>query len=211
MPKFNRWWILKPLVFLLCLVPMALLIWNAFNGGLSPNPIDDITDTTGDWTLRFLMITLAITPLRRITGWTSLTRFRRMLGLFCFFHGFLHFTTYVWLDHYFDLSIMVEDVFMRPYITLGFTGFVMMIPLALTSTKKWIGRLGGKRWQKLHRLIYVTATCGVIHYLWLVKLDIRRPLTYGAILALLMAFRGWNTVMTRREKGKAVPFKVQAS
>jgi sulfoxide reductase heme-binding subunit YedZ len=211
MPKFNRLWILKPLVFLLCLVPMALLVWNAFNGGLSPNPIADITNTTGDWTLRFLMITLAITPLRRITGWTSLTRFRRMLGLFCFFHGFLHFTTYVWLDHYFDLPIMVEDVFMRPYITLGFTGFVLMIPLALTSTKKWIGRLGGKRWQKLHRLIYVTATCGVIHYLWLVKLDIRRPLAYGALLALLMAFRGWNIVLTRREKGKGVPFKVQAS
>jgi methionine sulfoxide reductase heme-binding subunit len=210
MPKFNRWWILKPLVFLLCLVPMALLIWNAFNGGLSPNPISDITNTTGDWTLRFLMITLAISPLRRITGWTGLTRFRRMLGLFCFFHGCLHFTTYLWLDHYFNFPIIVEDVLMRPYITLGFTGFVLMIPLALTSTRKWIGRLGGKRWQKLHRLIYVTATCGVIHYLWLVKLDIRRPLAYGALLALLMAFRGWNTVMTRREKEKGVPFKVQA-
>src|SRR5262245_52417500 len=133
MPKFNRWWILKPLVFLACLGPMALLTWDAFNGGLSPNPIDDITDRTGWWTLRFVLITLSITPLRRLTGWTSLTRFRRMLGLFAFFHGFLHFTTYVWLDHFFNFSVIVEDVVMRPYITVGFTGFVLMIPLAITS------------------------------------------------------------------------------
>ena len=203
MPKFNRWWILKPLVFLVCLFPISLLIWNAFNGGLSPNPIDDITDTTGDWTLRFVMITLSITPLRRLTGWHGLTRFRRMLGLFAFFHGFLHFSTYVVLDHYFDFRTMIEDVVMRPYITVGFTGLVLMVPLAITSTKKWIGRLGGKRWQELHRLIYVTATCGVVHYLWLVKLDIRRPLTYAAILAVLMSFRAWNVLMSRREKEKA--------
>jgi methionine sulfoxide reductase heme-binding subunit len=200
MPKVNRWWILKPVVFLACLGPMALLIWNAFNGGLSPNPIDDITDTTGDWTLRFLMITLSITPLRRITGWQSLIRFRRMLGLFAFFHGFLHFTTYVFLDHYFDFRTMVEDVIKRPYITVGFTGFVLMIPLAITSTKKWIGRLGGKRWQRIHRLIYVSATAGVIHYLWLVKLDIRRPLAYGAVLAGLLAFRLWHAKILRKQK-----------
>jgi sulfoxide reductase heme-binding subunit YedZ len=200
MPKFNRWWILKPVVFLACLGPVALLTWNAFNGGLSPNPIDDITDTTGDWTLRFLLITLSITPFRRITGWNSLVRFRRMLGLFAYFHGFLHFTTYIWLDHYFDVRTMVEDVVKRPYITVGFTGFVLMLPLAVTSTKKWIGRLGGKRWQRVHRLIYVTATAGVVHYLWLVKLDIRRPLAYGAILAVLLAFRGWHATMSGRDK-----------
>ncbi len=203
MRKFNRWWILKPVVFLACLGPITLLVWNAFNGGLSPNPIDDITDTTGDWTLRFLMITLGITPLRRITGWNNFARFRRMLGLFAFFHGLLHFTTYIWLDHYFDFGTMVDDVVSRPYITVGFTGFVLMIPLAITSTKKWIGRLGGKRWQKLHRLIYVSGAAGVIHYLWLVKLDIRRPLTYGAILAVLLSFRVWHTTMSRREKERA--------
>ena len=203
MPKFNRWWILKPLVFLACLSPMALLLWNAFNDGLSANPIDDITDTTGRWTLRFVLITLSITPLRRLTGWNSLTRFRRMLGLFAFFHGLLHFSTYMVLDHFFDFSTIVDDVVMRPYITVGFTGFVLMIPLAITSTKKWIGRLGGKRWQKLHRLIYVTGVAGVLHYLWLVKLDNQRPLAYGAILALLFAFRVWHATMSRKEKVKA--------
>jgi methionine sulfoxide reductase heme-binding subunit len=203
MVKFNRWWILKPAVFLACLGPMALLTWNAFNDGLSPNPIEDLTHTTGDWTLRFLIITLSITPLRRLTGWNSLTRFRRMLGLFALFHGFLHFAVYVCLDRYFDLSTVTEDVIMRPYITVGFIGFVLMIPLAITSTKKWIARLGGKRWQKLHRLIYVSAVAGVVHYLWLVKLDIQRPLTYGAILAVLLAFRGWHAAMARKEKEKA--------
>src|SRR5262245_39820579 len=143
MPKPNRWWILKPLVFLACLSPITLLVWNAFHDGLSANPIDDITDTTGRWTLRFILIALSITPLRRLTGWNSLIRFRRMMGLFAFFHGFLHFTTYLVLDHYFDFATIVEDVVMRPYITVGFTGFVLMIPLAITSTKKWIGRLGG--------------------------------------------------------------------
>jgi sulfoxide reductase heme-binding subunit YedZ len=203
MPKFNRWWILKPIVFLACLGPITLLTWNAFHDGLSANPIDDITDTTGRWTLRFLIITLSITPMRRLTGWTSLTRFRRMLGLFAFFHGLLHFTTYVFLDHFFNFPIMIEDITMRPYITVGFTGLVLMIPLAVTSTKKWIRRLGGKRWQKLHRLVYVSAACGVIHYLWLVKLDIQRPAAYGALLALLLAFRAWQAAASRREKVKA--------
>jgi sulfoxide reductase heme-binding subunit YedZ len=202
MPRFNKWWILKPVVFLACLSPLTLLTWNAFHDGLSANPIDDITDTTGWWTLRFLIITLSITPLRRLTGWNSIIRFRRMLGLFAFFHGFLHFTTYVVLDHFFNFPIMVEDIIMRPYITVGFTGFVLMIPLAITSTKKWIGRLGGKRWQKLHRLIYVSAACGVLHYLWLVKLDIQRPAAYGALLAVLLVFRAWHAATSRRERVK---------
>lgn len=205
MPKFNRWWILKPVVFLAYLVPTALLIWDAFNGGLSANPIEYITHATGDWTLRFLMITLSMTPLRRITGWSGFARFRRMMGLFAFLYGVLHFATYLCLDRYFDFGTIVEDVVMRPYITVGFTGFVLMIPLAITSTKKWIARLGGKRWQNLHRLVYVTAAAGVIHYLWLVKLDIRRPLTYAAILAVLLSFRAWYATMSRREKGKAIP------
>jgi len=203
MSRFNRWWILKPVVFLTCLGPLAWLIWLALTDGLSPNPIDDITDTTGRWTLRFLLITLSITPLRRITGWNSLIRFRRMLGLFAFFHNLMHFTTWFVLDQFFAFGDMVNDVIARPFITVGFTGFVLMIPLAVTSTKKWIARLGGKRWQLLHRLIYVSATAGVIHYLWLVKLDIQRPLAYGAVLAVLLAFRVWYKAMSLREKASS--------
>lgn len=198
MTRLNRWWVLKPAVFLACLVPIALLTWNAFHGGLSANPIDDITDTTGRWTLRFLLITLSITPLRRITGWNSLIRFRRMTGLFAFFHGFLHFMTYVWLDQFFAFGDMVKDVAKRPFITAGFTGFVLMLPLAITSTKKWIRRLGGRRWRMIHRLVYVSAAAGVIHYLWLVKLDISRPVAYGVLLAALLGFRAWYAFIQPR-------------
>ena len=200
MPKFNRWWILKPVVFLTCLGPLSWLIWLALTDGLSPNPIDDITDTTGRWTLRFLLITLSITPARRITGWNNFIRFRRMLGLFAFFYSFLHFTTWFVLDQFFAFADMVNDVIARPFITVGFTAFVLMIPLAITSTKKWIARLGGKRWQLLHRLIYVSAVAGVIHYLWVVKLDTQGPLVYGAILAALLAFRVWNKASSLRRE-----------
>ena len=181
--------VVKPIVFLLCLVPLTLLFHGALTGGLSANPIDDITDTTGRWTLRFLLITLSVRPLRQLTGWAKLIRFRRMLGLFAFFHGILHFTTYVWLDQFFDLAEILKDIPKRPFITAGFTAFVSMIPLALTSTKKWIGRMGGKRWQLLHRLIYLSATAGVVHYLWIVKADTLRPLTYGAVLSVLLTYR----------------------
>jgi sulfoxide reductase heme-binding subunit YedZ len=198
MPKLNRWWIFKPAAFLACLAPMTWLTFALFTDRLSANPIDDITELTGTWTLRFLMITLAVTPLRRLTGWNSLTRFRRMLGLFAFFHGVLHFTTYLWLDQFFMWGEIVNDVMMRPFITVGFTGFVLMIPLAVTSTKKWIGRLGGKRWQMLHRLIYVSAGAGVIHYLWLVKSDIIRPFAYGCLLALLLLIRAAYALKNRR-------------
>lgn len=195
--KFSRWWVIKPAVFLLCLTPLAWLIWAAFTDNLSANPLDDITDTTGRWTLRFLLITLGVTPLRRITGWNSVVRFRRMLGLFAFFHGILHFTTYILLDKFFDVGEMVKDIAMRPYITVGFTGFVLMIPLAVTSTRKWIARIGGRRWQLLHRLIYVSASAGVFHYLWLVKLDIRYPLQYAAVLAALLGYRAWVALQPR--------------
>ena len=188
-PDRLRKLVLKPVVFLLCLLPLALLTWNAFTGGLTANPIEDITHTTGRWTLRFLLITLAIRPLRQVTGWNQLIRFRRMVGLFAFLHGILHFMTYIWLDQFFDIAAILEDIPKRPFITAGFTGFVCMLPLAITSTKKWIGRLGGKRWQLLHRLIYVSSSAGVIHYLWLVKADTLRPVTYGAILSVLLLFR----------------------
>jgi len=180
---------LKILVFALCLLPLALLVFDLSLDRLSANPIDDITDRTGIWTLRLLMSTLAVTPLRRLTGWSALMPFRRMLGLFAFFYAALHFSTYLVLDQFFAWDEILLDIGKRPYITVGFSTLVILIPLAVTSTKKMIRRLGGKRWQLLHRLVYLAATGGVIHYLWLVKADTSRPLTYGGILALLLGFR----------------------
>jgi len=183
----RRW--MKVPVFLLGLVPVLLLAWKAFQQDLGANPIEFITHATGDWTLRFLAITLAISPLRRLLGLPELIRFRRMLGLFAFFYGCLHFTTYLWLDKFFDFHEIAKDVWKRPFITAGFVGFVSMVPLALTSTAGWIRRLGGRRWQMLHRLIYLSAIAGVVHYYWLVKSDIRKPVLYGAIMLLLLAER----------------------
>ena len=184
----------KTAVFLACLLPMSLLGWATVNGQLSANPLEDIRDTTGIWTLRFLMLTLSITPLRRITGWLELIRFRRMFGLFAFFHSVLHFITYIWLDQFFAWDAILEDLTKRRFIMAGYAGFALLIPLAITSTKKWIGRLGGKKWQMLHRLIYVSAAAGVIHYFWRVKLDVRRPLLYAGVLAILLLSRraGWR-------------------
>ena len=181
--------LLKVVVFLACFVPLALLGLKAYNGALGANPIEVITHATGDWTLRLLLVTLAITPLRKLTGQPWLIRFRRVIGLFAFFYGILHFLTYIWLDKFFDLHEMVADIAKRRFITVGFTGFVLLIPLAITSTSGWIRRLGGKRWQVLHRLIYLSAIAGVIHYLWLVKADIRKPLEYAAVLVLLLGYR----------------------
>jgi sulfoxide reductase heme-binding subunit YedZ len=157
---------------------------------LTANPIEDIRNRTGIWTLRFLMITLSVTPLRRITGWPSLIRFRRMLGLFAFFYAFVHFITYIWLDQAFAFDEIVKDMFTtRPFIISGVVSFILLVPLAITSTKKWIRRLGGKRWQMIHRLIYLSAAVGVLHYYWRVKLDVTRPLAYGALLAVLLGVR----------------------
>jgi sulfoxide reductase heme-binding subunit YedZ len=158
-------------------------------GQLGANPISEITKETGTWTLRFVVLTLAITPLRRLTGWNALVRYRRMMGLFAFFYGTLHFLTYVWLDQFFGVASIIKDVVKRPFITVGFAAFLLMVPLAVTSTTGWIRRLGGKRWQALHRLVYATALMGVVHYWWLVKADISRPLAYGAIVAMLLAVR----------------------
>jgi methionine sulfoxide reductase heme-binding subunit len=182
-----RWF--KPVVFLGCLVPLMLLGWKAYSGALGANPIEVITHATGDWTIRFLLITLSITPIRKLTGWLWLIRYRRMFGLFAFFYGVLHFLTYIWLDKFFDVHEMLHDVAKRRFITVGFTGFALLIPLAFTSTTGWIRRLGGKRWQALHRLIYFSAIAGVIHYWWLVKADLRLPLEYGVILAMLLGYR----------------------
>jgi len=181
--------LLKPLVFALCLGPAFVLTWKGFHERLGANPIDVITRTTGRWTLTFLLITLSITPVRRILSMAWLIRFRRMLGLFAFFYGTLHLMTYVWLDKFFDVHEMLHDIAKRRFITAGMTAWTLMLPLALTSTTGWIRRLGGKRWQNLHRLIYFSAAAGVVHFIWLVKADLRRPLTYGAVLATLLAFR----------------------
>ncbi len=188
MNAFLRRRAVKPAVFLLCLLPLLILCVRGFGNRLGANPIEAITHFTGDWTLRFLLITLAITPARRLLQWPDLIRFRRMLGLWAFFYGTLHLMTWMWLDKFFDPADMWADVVKRRFITMGMTGFVLMIPLAITSTRGWIRRLG-KRWQKLHRLVYLSAAAGVIHYWWLVKSDIRLPLLYGAILALLLATR----------------------
>lgn len=175
----------KVAVFLLALVPLAWLATHR----LGPNPIETITHTTGDWTLRFLVLTLAVTPLRKLLGLPELIRYRRMLGLFAFFYGTLHFMTYLWLDKFFDAAEIVKDVGKRPFIAAGFTGFVLLIPLALTSTAASIRRLGGQRWRRLHRLVYVSALAGVVHYYWQVKSDIRGPLVYFALIAALLLWR----------------------
>jgi len=180
--------VLKAFLFLLCLTPLGRLGWLAFNGGLGANPIEFITRSTGTWTLVFLLITLSITPLRRLTGRNGLIRYRRMLGLFAFFYVCLHFTTYIWLDQYFDWAAIIKDVIKRPFITVGFACFVLLIPLAATSTNAMQRRLK-RRWQQLHRLVYLIAIGGVVHYWWLVKKDITQPVIYASILTALLGFR----------------------
>jgi sulfoxide reductase heme-binding subunit YedZ len=179
---------LKLAVWVGGLAPLAWLIFRALTDDLGANPIEEITHRTGDWSLRILLAALAVTPLRRITGWNQVIQVRRLVGLFAFFWVCLHFLTYIVLDQFFGWSYIVEDVTERPYITAGFTAFVLLIPLAVTSTKGWIRRLG-KRWARLHKLVYVAGLLGVIHYLWITRADDRAPLVYGAILLVLLAFR----------------------
>lgn len=195
---------LKPAVFLACLVPLAQLAFNAYNGDLGANPIETITRFTGSWALIILIASLAVTPLRRITGRNDLIKLRRMLGLFAFFYAALHFATYMVLDLYFDFPAILKDVLKRPYITVGFTALVLMIPLAVTSSAGMIRRLG-KRWQQLHYLVYVIATLGIVHFYWLVKADISRPVQYGAVLALLLGYRlfaKWRALITVKLSNK---------
>ncbi len=178
----------KPLLFCVSLIPFAVLIYNGITDDLTANPIEYITHYTGDWTLYFLLFTLSITPLRNLTGKIVFTRFRRMLGLFAFFYACLHFLTYFILDQFFDFNAIIEDIIDRPYITVGFTAFVLLIPLAVTSTKKMVHRLG-KYWQRLHKLIYVITALGILHYLWLVKADITMPVILALVFAFLMTLR----------------------
>lgn len=205
MPSFlaNKW--IKPQVFLLCLVPLGILVWRTLTANLGANPVEFIQHATGDWTLRFLVFTLCITPLRKLLKLPDLIRFRRMLGLFAFFYACLHFLTYLGADQSFDLAAIWKDVAKRRFITVGFAAFVLLIPLAITSTAGWIRRLGGRRWQMLHRAIYISAICGVIHYYWLVKSAVLRPLTYGAIVAALLLWRLGDRLIRRGRTIAAAP------
>lgn len=192
----------KPLVFIACLLPLARLGWKALHSALGANPIQVITFSTGTWTLVFVLTTLSITPLRKLTKQYWLIQYRRMLGLFAFFYGCLHFLTYIWLDQFFDLHSIYKDVLKRPFITAGFTAFVLMIPLAATSTQ-WAIRKLGKRWQVLHRLIYVTAIAGVVHYIWLVKKDVRTPVIYAIVLSALLLYRLVVLLLSRASSSRA--------
>lgn len=178
----------KVLVFISCLAPLVWLLTRTLTGRLGINPVEDLELTTGIWSLRFLVITLAVTPVRRITGWNRVIQYRRMFGLFTFFYVCVHFAIYIGIDQFFAFGAILKDVAKRPFITMGFTAFVLMIPLALTSTKGWIRRLG-RRWQVLHRLIYISAVCAAIHYLWKVKVMIGSPVYYAFVIALLLGFR----------------------
>jgi sulfoxide reductase heme-binding subunit YedZ len=191
-------WIAKPAVFIACLLPLAALILRIVDNDLGANPVETLNRYTGDWTLRLLLVTLAVTPLRRLTGWHWLVRLRRMLGLFAFFYACLHFLSWAWIDQHFVIEAIVADVIKRPFITVGFASLLLLIPLALTSTNAMIRRLGGRRWQRLHRLVYLVGLGGVLHYLWLVKSDITGPVIYGLILAALLAFRLWDALRALR-------------
>jgi len=202
----SKW--TKVVVFLLCLIPFADLLWRLIRNDLGINPVETLQHGTGDWTIRFIVFTLCITPFRKLLNLPELIRFRRMLGLFAFFYVCLHFLTYLGPDQSFDVSGMWKDVAKRPFITVGFAAFVSLIPLAITSTAGWIRRIGGKRWQQLHRLIYFAAVCGVVHYYWLVKSDVRKPLFYGALVGILLLFRLVDWLFKRRSPA---PLRVASS
>ncbi|MBK1645673.1 sulfoxide reductase heme-binding subunit YedZ [Thiocapsa imhoffii] len=196
----DRTRLLKPLLFALCLLPLLLLVGRGIIGSLGPNPVEVLTHETGNWALRLLLLTLAVTPVRRLTGQVLILRFRRMLGLFAFFYAALHLLIYLWLDQFWGWSEIAEDVLRRPYILVGWLAFVLMMPLAITSTQSWMRRLG-RRWKQLHRIVYAIAILAVLHVLWLVKADLMEPAIYALILALLLAMRvpwAWLSMRMRR-------------
>lgn len=186
-PRALRW--IQAAMFALALLPLARLVLGYPLDWLGVNPIELITRSTGTWTLVFVLTTLAITPLRHLSGWHWLIRLRRMLGLFAFFYATLHLITYLWLDQFFDVAEIAKDIVKRPFITIGFTAFMLMTPLAITSSNAMVRRLGGRQWQQLHRLAYAVAACGVVHYWWLVKRDITQPAIYALVLAILLGAR----------------------
>lgn len=207
----SKW--TKVAIFFVCLIPLFGLVWRGFHNGLGANPVEFIQLTTGDWTLRFLVFTLCITPFRKLLNIPDLIRFRRMLGLFAFSYLCIHFLTYLVLDQSLDLSAIWKDIAKRPFITVGFLGFLLLLPLAITSTAGWIRRLGGRRWQMLHRAIYLAAVCGVIHYYWKVKSDVRMPLFYGALVGILLLWRLGDWFLKRRSAAgaKLSPQQVRAN
>lgn len=207
-PTARQIALLKSALFLAALLPAARLPLFALTGRLGANPIEFITRSTGDWTLYFLCFTLLVTPLRRLSKWNWLIKLRRMLGLFAFFYACLHFTTFLWFDHFFDVDEMLRDVAKRPFITVGFTAFLLLIPLAATSTNGMVRRLGGRRWQWLHRAVYLIAPLGILHFWWMKagKHDFARPILFGAIVAILLLSRlYWNLAQARVQKRAASP------
>jgi sulfoxide reductase heme-binding subunit YedZ len=209
-PTSRQLSLLKGVLFTLALLPFIRLIAFTVLDRLGANPVEFITRNTGDWTLYFLCITLAITPLRKLSGWNWLVKLRRMLGLFAFFYASLHFMTFLWFDHFFDVQEMWKDVVKRPFITVGFSAFMLLVPLAVTSTNGMVKRLGGKRWQWLHRLIYLIAPLGILHYFWMKagKHDFSQPYLFGAIVAVLLLARlVWRWQNSRAKAGAAAPVR----
>ncbi len=208
-PTTDRWlrWLAKPCLFLACLIPFGLLVRATLEGDLGANPLERVTDVTGEWGLRLLLLTLAVTPLRRLTGWAWPVRLRRMLGLFAFFYASLHFLTWVWLDQELSWGKIVADIAERPFVTVGFTAWLLMLPLAITSNRAMMRRLG-RNWQRLHRLVYLCGLLGVLHYIWLVKADLLEPLVYAALLALLLAAR-WRPKRSNRAPSGARPINAR--
>lgn len=202
--------LLKPPLFLLCLLPLAWYGWGIYTDTLGANPIEAVTRGLGTWALNFLLITLSVTPLRRYTGWNWLAPLRRMLGLFVFFYAVLHFNTYLWLDQFFDWNAIAKDILKRPFITVGMVSFLLLVPLAATSNNFAIRKLGGRRWRELHRTVYAIGLLAVLHYAWMVKADLSGPLTYAAILAALLGVRAWWRLEEKRRQlaGAYLPQRV---
>lgn len=186
-PRVAGW--VKAVLFAACLLPFARLLVGAFTNGLGTNPLELITRSTGTWALVFLCITLAVTPARKLCGWPWLARLRRMFGLFAFFYAACHFTTFIWFDHFFDVAAIWKDVLKRPFVTIGFAALLLLVPLAITSTNGMTRRLGARRWQMLHRSVYLVAVLGVVHYWWLVKRDVTQPALYAVVVAVLLGLR----------------------
>ncbi|MDJ0738091.1 MAG: protein-methionine-sulfoxide reductase heme-binding subunit MsrQ [Gammaproteobacteria bacterium] len=191
-----RRFVAKPLLFGAALIPFGLLVHGAAVGDLGANPLERVTHTTGDWGLRFLLLTLAMTPLRQLTAWSGWLTFRRMLGLFAFFYVSLHFLTWIWLDQELRWANMLADIAKRPFVTVGFVAWLLLLPLALTSTRAMMRRLG-RHWKRLHRTVYAVAVLGVLHFLWLVKADLLEPLIYAAVLFVLLLVR-WRPGLLKR-------------
>lgn len=207
-PTSRQFKFIKALLFATALLPFVRLVLFTVTDRLGANPVEFITRNTGDWTLYFLCITLAITPVRRLAGWNWLIKLRRMLGLFVFFYVALHFTTFLWFDHFFDVQEMLKDVIKRPFITVGFFAFLLLIPLALTSSNVMVKRMGGKRWQSLHRLVYLIAPLAILHFWWMKagKHDFSQPILFGVIVAALLLLRVyWKLAQMRAQRLQLSP------